>query len=175
MNKIAGKILCVFTILFLVLSFSSFAQTDELSQEKKADIKKLLEITNALQISQQIGDFFNAQMTQQIKLLNPQISPERFEIIRQEVDKVVAEAMYEEDGYVGLTTKLYHKYYTHKDIKEIIKFYQSEVGKKVIKVTPALLQESMVVGQIWGKRLEPRIKERIIKRFKEEANIEISL
>jgi len=44
------------------------------------------------------------------------------------------------------TIKIYKKYYTLEEIKELQKFYQTPVGKKTIKVLPSIMQESRMIG-----------------------------
>ena len=53
------------------------------------------------------------------------------------------------DELVKLIIPLYDKHLTHPEIKELIKFYETEVGKKLISVMPAITAESMQAGQQW--------------------------
>ena len=70
-------------------------------------------------------------------------------------------------GYRGPTPE--DKYFTHDDIKGLLSFYQTELGKKTIKVLPQIVQHSWKAGQLWGQSLAPLIQERLKKRFKEEG------
>lgn len=42
------------------------------------------------------------------------------------------------------------KHYTHDDIKKMIEFYNSPVGKKIQEVTPKMVNDQMQAGQEWG-------------------------
>lgn len=42
------------------------------------------------------------------------------------------------------------KHYTHDDIKKMIEFYNSPVGKKIQEVTPKMVHDQMQAGQEWG-------------------------
>lgn len=64
-----------------------------------------------------------------------------------------------------LIAPLYEKYYTEEDLDQLIAFYQSPVGKKSIQIMPQIMQESMAIGQNWGKV----IVERVTKRLKEKG------
>lgn len=46
------------------------------------------------------------------------------------------------------------KYYTHDDVKKMIEFYQSPVGKKIQEVTPKMTKEQIQAGQEWGMELQ---------------------
>jgi hypothetical protein len=48
---------------------------------------------------------------------------------------------------------VYHKYLNEKDLDNIIAFYQSESGAKLGLNTPAIMQESMQIGQQWGQKI----------------------
>ena len=45
------------------------------------------------------------------------------------------------------------KYMTKEDLEDLIKFYQSPIGKKFAKNTPMIVQESMQIGQEWGMKI----------------------
>ncbi|MDT8386626.1 MAG: DUF2059 domain-containing protein [Thiogranum sp.] len=72
-------------------------------------------------------------------------------------------------AFSTLMIPLYDKHYTHEDIKGLVQFYKTELGQKTIKLMPVLMQESMAVGQQWGRALGPEIQRRIIQRFKREG------
>jgi hypothetical protein len=68
-----------------------------------------------------------------------------------------------------MVVPIYAKYFDHREIKELLKFYQTDLGKKTIKVWPLILQESMLLAQDWWKSLAPVIKEKVNERFKKEG------
>lgn len=51
---------------------------------------------------------------------------------------------------------VYMKNLEEGDLDGLIKFYQSPSGKKFIAAQPAILQESMAIGQKWGTNLAER-------------------
>lgn len=62
----------------------------------------------------------------------------------------------------GMAT-IYDKYYTDKEIKELIAFYKSPVGKKTIDLTPEIMQESM---KLLMQKYIPEYLEQIQKKVK---------
>jgi hypothetical protein len=64
---------------------------------------------------------------------------------------------------------IYARHFSHKDIRGLLKFYQTDLGKKIIKIWPLILQESMTLAQDWSKSLGPLIKKNVNKRFKKEG------
>ena len=46
------------------------------------------------------------------------------------------------------------KHYTHDDVKKMIEFYNSPVGKKIQEVSPKMTKDQMKAGQDWGMQLQ---------------------
>ena len=57
-------------------------------------------------------------------------------------------ALYEE------IAKIYMETYTHAEVKEMIKFYDSPVGKKIASSLGEITKKSTIVGQEWGMKLQ---------------------
>lgn len=64
---------------------------------------------------------------------------------------------------------LNHKYFTHVEIKGLLAFYQTPLGKKAGSLAPVMGQEGLVIGQRWGESLGPIVAQRIKARFKQEG------
>jgi hypothetical protein len=50
--------------------------------------------------------------------------------------------------------KVYMEMYSEEDIKAMIKFYESSIGKKMSQNAGELAQKSLVAGQEWGQELQ---------------------
>lgn len=118
------------------------------SQQKIRDIRTLMKITRSSKLVLQILDH---TITMYKKLL-PDIPDQFWQKIRDEVD---------EDEVIDLMVPIYARHLTHKEIKELIKFYKSPIGIKMIKITPVIMQEAMIAGQTWGRQLGEKIKKRL--------------
>ena len=65
---------------------------------------------------------------------------------------------------------IYNKYFTHKEIKDLIKFWESPIGRKLFSVQPKILSDSMQAGQIWGEKINEELeKELKEKGYKKET------
>lgn len=49
---------------------------------------------------------------------------------------------------------IYMKEYTHADIKEMIKFYETPIGKKISEKAGTIFEQSTAAGQEWGQGLQ---------------------
>jgi len=54
---------------------------------------------------------------------------------------------------VDMLTPVYKKHLTLEDVKGMISFYETPLGKKFALKTPLIMQESMQVGQQWGMKI----------------------
>ena len=54
-----------------------------------------------------------------------------------------------EDGYVAL----YDRNFTAAELRGLLAFYESPIGKRFIEVQPTLIREGMAMGQEWGTRI----------------------
>jgi hypothetical protein len=57
----------------------------------------------------------------------------------------------------------YDKYYTQSEIRQLIAFYESPIGRKMVEVAPLLAQETMIIGQKWGEKLGQDIVNELIR------------
>ena len=48
---------------------------------------------------------------------------------------------------------VYEKYYTTEDLKAVNAFYESPAGQKILSTLPQVMQETVKIGQEWGKKL----------------------
>jgi uncharacterized protein len=141
-----------------------FAQ--DLLPEKKADIQAMMELTGSLAMAQQMSDQVMLQIATAIRARNPRIPQRTLDIVREEVSGVVKDNL---PSFAERAVGIYHRHFTHEDIKGLLAFYSSELGKKLLRTTPALMLESMRMGAEWGRSLQPEIERRLKKRFQEEG------
>ena len=144
-----------FVVLALVLGLGfgpAYGQDEAAS--KQADIKKLLGITGASNtglrvFSQVIGMFQRAHS----------------EVPEAVWMEMVSEAEAEVEGFVmEMLVPIYDKHLTHADIKGLIAFYETPVGRKLLAVMPRMHQESRTAGEIWGREFARTVQERLAEK-----------
>jgi uncharacterized protein len=112
--------------------------------QKQKDIRKLLKITG----SGELGTQVMSQMIGSMKKTMPQVPEKFWGDFMKEVHT---------DELVDLIVPVYDRNLTHDDVKELIRFYESPTGKKFVSVLPKITQESMVVGEKWGRELAMKV------------------
>jgi hypothetical protein len=134
-------------VIFFVIGISNFGVY---GQTKDDDILKLLRASGSDKLADQM---MNAMMPQ-FKQLVPSI-PDAFWVIFKQKLNI--------DDLLYACIPAYNKFYTHDEIKQLIAFYESPIGRKMVEVTPLLAQETMVIGQKWGEKLGQDIVNELIK------------
>ena len=112
--------------------------------QKQKDIRKLLKITG----SGELGTQVMSQMIGNMKKAMPQVPDKFWSDFMKEVHT---------EELVDLIVPVYDRNLTHDDVKELIKFYESPTGKKFVSVLPKITQESMSVGEKWGRELAMKV------------------
>jgi hypothetical protein len=136
----------VFSFIFIV-GISSFGIHGQTNND---DIMKLLRISE----TGKLADQMLAAMILQFQQLVSGI-PNTFWIRFREKLNI--------DDLLYTCIPVYNKYYTHDEIKQLIIFYESPLGKRLVEVTPLLTQETMTIGQKWGSDLGKDIVNDLIK------------
>ena len=119
-------------------------------QSKNEDIVKLLRVSGTSQLLEQQWEAIIPQFQQMM----PQV-PSVFWFKARE------KANFEDLIYD--IVPVYAKHFTHDEIKKLIEFYQSPVGRKFVEASPQLMQDSTAIGQRWGERLGKLIVDELTK------------
>lgn len=142
MKKILLSAIC-----FLSINYSVAA-------EASADsIKALINKTGGGDMAVQIMK----QMLPSLKQMVPDAPNEFWEGVMNKADA---------DGFVNLIVPIYQRHFSQEDIDNLSAFYDTEIGKKFIRVQPALVAESMQAGQQWGEKIARDVLAEYEKRYK---------
>ena len=124
----------LFVGVFALATSGMFAQ----SSDFKKDVLEYLEITGGT--------------SSQLKMMEAQFS----QFIKEEDMKdLLKEIEKELPALNDQIADLYMKSYTHEEIKEILKFYKSPIGKKLSSKTVEIQPEMLEISQKWGISLQP--------------------
>jgi hypothetical protein len=109
-------------------------------QEKNDDLLKLLRISGSGNLAEQMID----AMIPQFQQLVPGIPSSFWSKFKEKLNT---------DDLLYACIPAYNKYYTHEEIKQLIAFYESPLGRKTVEVTPLITGETMLIGQKWGEKI----------------------
>lgn len=121
------------------------------AEATEADVRRLLEVTGAAKMGLQVV----ATIGQSMRQAHPDVP-----------DAVWAEllAEFRGDEITELVVPIYRKHLTGDDVRGLLVFYESPVGRKMLQVQPQILKDSMAAGQRWGEECARRVLKRLEER-----------
>jgi hypothetical protein len=143
----------IFLVSFILLTGSfSFAQDNT---SYKSTLSKMMEASGS-------QNAYKAVIKQSIIMFKQQKSeiPAEF---WTEFEQNLTKSSF--DHLLDMIFPIYQKYMSEQDLKDLIAFYQSPIGKKLAEKTPFIAADSMQAGQEWGKKLA----EDILKKIQEKG------
>jgi hypothetical protein len=130
--------------IFAISSLHLNAQQTAVEQ----DVRQLLELTGAAKLGIQAMEMMITQFQQGA----PDAPNEFWTEFKKEIKP---------ESLVNLLVPIYKKHFTQAEIKQLIAFYQTPIGKKVTATLPAVTQESMVAGQQWGQQIGAKVVQQL--------------
>lgn len=124
---------------------------------KRRDVLKLFELNG-------MRDTMKAQVDSMMQgfLQTPGMDPELIEAMRAEFSDGL-------NQLVELSVQPYMDNFTHEDIKGMIAFSETPLGKRIAAVQPKLMAESSAIGMKWGQSLQPKLMKRMEEARKKKA------
>ena len=130
--------------VMLFAGATTFAQTDPFG----ADILKMQQING----SQGTTDAMFGQIVAQLKASKPEVPEAKWAAMKKDVFDVEVKDLQK------MLIPVYKKLFTPEEVKAIVAFYESPVGKKLAEQSPQIANESMQVTQQWGMGLFGKIQ-----------------
>lgn len=122
----------VLSFLFVLVAHLGFAQDAAF----KADVLKVIKASGS-----------TAQMESAKKQIMAMIPDSKHAAFSKDFDATMP-SLYDK------MADIYMKEYSHADVKEMLKFYESPIGKKISEKAGAIYEASMLAGQEWGMGLQ---------------------
>ncbi len=163
-----SKFLGVLLFLLSTLAIQVHAQ-ETMTPDRKDQVKKLLDVTGALNMARSMSAAAVKQLANRIKKARPNIPADTVDEIASEVNRTFSEVLAAEGGLVDALSALYAKYYSEEEINALITFYETPLGKKMATVAPRFYQEASVIGQRFTRGLTPLLAERIKAILKQKG------
>ena len=139
------KKLIVFSILMVVVKATCFSQFDEYA----SDTKKLLEING----TKKTLSYYSFYMMTQIKKTNPKLTDSIYSLLDSTIVRPSEILLL--DKFVPV----YQKHFTHAEIKELIAFYLTPIGKKAGDKSDLISQDSMTGIQSWTTEIAKKVQD----------------
>ncbi|HVC36788.1 MAG TPA: DUF2059 domain-containing protein [Gammaproteobacteria bacterium] len=157
-------------ILLVTLPLSGFAaDAGQIPAPLRTDILQLIGMTGGAHMEQLFGNAIAQQINNNLRASHPNISPKAFTIIKEETAKMLVDTSINKH-LVEMLVPIYAKYYSDADVRQMIAFYKTPLGQKIIFDNPEIARASLQDGEQWGKDvLAPELVKRIRARFQQEG------
>ena len=157
-------------LMFLLSSFAGqVAVAAELTTTKAEDIKHLMEITGSANIAKQFASASSKQIFNTLRASRPDIPERALAVLDRELVELFSENISVSGGLMDQVIPIYDKYFTDQEIRELLAFYETPVGRKAVLVLPKVVDESMMAGRRWGQSLAPEIETRVLTALRREG------
>lgn len=122
---------------------------------KEADVRRLLELME----TEKIGEQVRRQMSQALRPMLEQSLPAGQDRSRKIVDTFLQkfQAQITPQAFTDLTVPIYEKHFSDEEIRGLIQFYESPLGKKMTGELPAIVEESSAAGRVWASQIVQKI------------------
>lgn len=155
-----------FPLLFLFASNPGLAA--ETSAPKREQVIELLEVTGQARLAAQMAGSVAKSSFEACQACAQ--APERVrKLVLQEILAFLDEQIKLSHGLREQLIPIYSRHYSAAEIRQLIAFYKSDLGKKTIAVMPLIAKDSMTAGQVWANALLPALKLRIETALKREG------
>lgn len=166
----------VATFSFFALAASCFAQAPavtstapgELTSSKRSEIKILLELTGVRAIPDQIAVNSVQSMVQGIRQLDPKFPDKGFQAMRAAITDGLNAKVDVAGGLIEQVTLVYHNAFSASEISEMVKFYQSAAGKKMLATQSKVNGETMQTAMKWADASAADLDQRMDAALKKE-------
>jgi hypothetical protein len=167
MKRLAVAGVCA-AVLSLAVPPVVAAQSPDEAHRK--DIERLLEITGASQMGVQMATMISGQILDSLSK-GADIPPKAIEVAKDVLNQEFKKAFEGPEGLTALIVAVYAKHFSHAEVRDLLAFYETPLGRKMISVTPAIFQESAAAGQGWAERNMARINAAVEARLRAEGFI----
>ncbi len=140
----------------------------ELTAAKRADIKTLLDVTGVRAIPEQIAVNTVQSMVGGVRQLDPKFPDKGFQVMKEAMASGLNAKVDVPGGLIEQVTLVYHNAFNAAEIADLVKFYQSSVGKKMLGLQSKVNAETFQTAMRWADSLSTDLDQRMDAALKKE-------
>ena len=143
-------------LVLMVLCFSSFSLADTSNHRQAAE-----EVLLLMKVDEMMNPIINQIQQNQLRQLQQSNMPaEAYEIAKKHTQRIFDLLLRELhwENWKDDSINMYTSVYSEVELKELIEFYKSSLGRKMVEKTPFLTQQSLQMSQKIMKRVTPEIQ-----------------
>lgn len=133
----------------------------DVPKNKADDIKKLLRKSGAMEMLDGIDSKLGFELTANIARSHPNIPKRVLEKVENEIASLVNSQINIDSGLSIRVLRIYDKHYSHNEIKELIAFYNTPLGKKLASTLSHVTNDTEIAAASWAEKIMPSVIDRI--------------
>lgn len=141
------------------------------AQGASSDVHRLLEITGSLKLGRQMASLTAQQVMNAVAGDRPDVPPRIREVVTELVEAEFDKAFASDGALARGLARVYAKHFSDEEIRGLIAFYETPLGRKVTEALPAIAEESMQVSVKWASTSMPALQKRIESQLRSEGLI----
>ena len=159
------------TVMAAVLFVVTPLRAQDQDAAFRADVEKLLEATGGAAIGTQMATLVSNQIIDGFRAQQPSVPDRAVDIIKEVLNAEFAKMFEPASSFRQTLVTIHMKHFTHAEVKTLLEFYSTPIGRKAISVMPLAAQEGAAAGQEWARQHMPRITATLQERLRAEGFI----
>lgn len=151
------------------LSILNPVQAFATSADSRQDVEAVLKLLTHLEVDN-IGDDLFAMMAERtiptMRSHHPNLPEAAYALLHEEL---AAAFRATSADLLTSNARLYLEYFTPDEVATLNAFYATSTGRKMLKVLPMLMQQSVYLGQEWVQKMDRDVRRNWTERLKQEG------
>jgi len=169
-----GKYLALAVLSYSALSVSSASESDEISYEKRALVDELSISQGDIFVDQTLAEGITDEIREYLKIANIEVDEDFFLTFSGVVQDLIHQEFILSGELQKLSYEIWEDRFEVDELKQLIKFYNSPLGIKLLKVMPEITQMSQKRSLELSQRIMPVVSYQLEKQLT-EAGIDPSV
>lgn len=157
------RFVAVLVVALATPVLATIARSAPVPAAERADIRTLMKVSGVEGIALQMGGYVANAMIDMEHREHPTLDERSVAAIKDEVAKVTQEHM---PSLLEQIMPAYANHFTWAEIRQLVAFYRSPLGSKVVSEMGSLTRETSAIGQSWAKGLGPELERRVDARLR---------
>jgi hypothetical protein len=137
----------------------------------RADIIKLMELTGSAELGKEMASMVADAALESFKSMHPELPTRAYLVAHDVLQSEYGRGFSDPEGFLATVIPIYEKHFNHDEIRTLIAFYDSEVGRKNVALIPTLVQEYEELGKQWAVDMTPAVQQALKDRLQFEGYV----
>jgi uncharacterized protein len=138
------------------------ARAEAVDADRLAAAKELMDVTGG---AKQF-DVILPLIMQQIENAFVQMKPEHADAIKEVFKLATTKFTERKQEAFDQVAIVFAGSFTASELRELIAFYKTPIGAKLIKAQPEIAQKTLAIGQAWGRKIAQEVDQEVRKELK---------